>query len=135
MALDHIVPVFDFETAIDIGQAVDHRGHTHKIVASSKQFLITEMGGQEYCFDRLGAEQTNFAVHKLTHPVKTERQIKKCIIYNTETMTPYEGFDRLKEANACLEQLVNQDKPFSRIGDTASPESKSTLIQLGLIKE
>jgi hypothetical protein len=78
--------VFFFDEAIKQGLAVDQKGNKHKIICSTKDFIITTFDGVENCFNRDGNQFETFPNLKLKFPSRTKVTIFGYAIYNKNTM-------------------------------------------------
>lgn len=118
---------FNAEQAIEDGIAIDHKGRTHSIIASTNSFIITRCDDKEHCFDMSGTEKASFASCRLAKPAKTEHKIAHNVVLNTETNKLVFAATTRDKTLRELEKEVNM-----RVLNTTHPVAKKILEDLGI---
>ena len=78
--------VFSAQKAITQGSCKDSRGKVHKIIASTRSYIITERDDMERCFTYSGYQVSNFPETKLIQPICVRNSYPHYWFYNPDTM-------------------------------------------------
>ena len=78
--------VFSAQKAIAQGSCKDSRGKVHKIIASTRSYIITERGDMERCFTHNGTQMASFPETRLVEPTCVRNNYPHYWFYNPDTM-------------------------------------------------
>ena len=121
--------MFWFDLAAKTGTAVDHKGRKHSVVAATKNFLITEYEGEEFCFDKSGSQMSRFQSTRLVEPAVTEESLLTYIVYNAKNHEILYMSDLCMDAGKVLDR-INEDSVH--MINVTHPANKDTLENLGI---
>lgn len=118
--------VFFFDEAIKNGFAIDQKGNKHKVICSTKEFIVTTHNNIENCFNRDGKQFATFPSLALVSPSRVKVKVFGYAIYNKTTLE--------------LISMENSNKAYSiaekgnnlTVANTTSTKGKELLKSWGI---